>query len=360
MSEEAGKTKMPVIKKDPLGHMHRWLGAEATMSSLDPSKPAEVAEIVTAKKSRPVMRRPSQPPPLESLTLTPAPPLSIAIQNFLAMMNSAGVAPITLENTVDAAPPPAHFQCINSLIYSPGVPVPDPSFLIGCECGPDGCGSSGKDSGRSCSCTVQGTENGPAYGADGRLGIESGPIYECNSQCSCPKTCPNRVIQRGRQIPLVIARYPHSKGWGVKAGQPIPAGTFIDLYLGEIITASEANHRFLRAAHDEGSYLFDLDFNYESGTESEFTVDAYHFGNVTHFINHSCVPNLRVHPCFIDSWDPRLHYLAFFASHHIAEGEELTFDYLGNVAVLNNSTKESRPTRLVCKCGASACRGFVY
>lgn len=283
------------------------------------------------------------------------------------MMNGFGAAPIYFENNVDDTAPPAYFCCVDRLLYREGVPVPDLSFLIGCECGPMGCGSASASScagpaasAGTCTCLSQNNESGPVYDGEGRLLIESGPIYECNSKCSCGPTCPNRVVQRGRQVPLTIARFPAGKGWGVRATKAIPAGTFIDLYLGEVVTAAEANQRFLQATGDEGSYLFDLDFNYEVGTESEFTVDAYRFGNITHFINHSCAPNLRVHPCFIDSWDLRLHHLAFFSSRHIAEGEELCFDYLGNAAAPSNASGSSQHRRLVCHCGTAQCRGFVY
>ena len=82
----------------------------------------------------------------------------------------------------------------------------------------------------------------------------------------------------------------HCKSWHSR-------GTFIDLYLGEVITTKEATKRFISVSQDSksdiGSYLFDLDFNYDSGTECEFTLDAYRYGNVSHFFNHSCSPNLK-------------------------------------------------------------------
>ena len=38
---------------------------------------------------------------------------------------------------------------------------------------------------------------------------------------------------------------------------------------------------------EEGrTYLFDLDFN--SGANNPYTIDAALYGNVSHFINHSC------------------------------------------------------------------------
>lgn len=42
------------------------------------------------------------------------------------------------------------------------------------------------------------------------------PIYECHDGCKCSKAgCPNRVVERGRQVPLQIFRTPGGeRGWG--------------------------------------------------------------------------------------------------------------------------------------------------
>lgn len=298
-------------------------------------------------------------PELNSIPFQQAPcSTSSQVQLFVDMMNTEGGAEISFCNTVDDAPPPSQFRYISSCIYRPPVPCPDPSFLIGCDCAEQGGCISG-----SCLCISQNNRAQPAYDSQGRVQFSSGPIYECNQKCGCPPSCPNRVIQRGRQVPLTITRFADGKGWGVTATKPIPAGTFVGLYLGEVITSIEANGRFLRAkengpADQSGSYLFDLDFNYESGTESEFTIDAYAYGNLTHFINHSCDPNLRVHPCFIDTLDPRLHHLAFFAFRDIPEGGELCFDYLGNQTAPTKSPENV--SALACSCKSPKCRGYVY
>ena len=72
------------------------------------------------------------------------------------------------------------------------------------------------------------------------------------------------------------------------------------------------------------TYLFDLDFNEEN---NPYTVDAAYFGNVAHFINHSCEPNLAIYNVWIDCLDPNLPRLAFFATRDIARGEQISFDY---------------------------------
>ena len=58
-------------------------------------------------------------------------------------------------------------------------------------------------------------------------------------------------------------------------------------------------------------------------------IDSTHYGNISRFINHACVPNLRVHPVIIDSPsnDLSTHHIALFAIKNIEKGEELTLDY---------------------------------
>ncbi|RXG51199.1 Histone-lysine N-methyltransferase SUV39H2 [Armadillidium vulgare] len=73
------------------------------------------------------------------------------------------------------------------------------------------------------------------------------------------------------------------------------------------------------------TYLFDLDYN--KGDQNPYTVDAVKYGNVSHFINHSCDPNLVVFNVWVNCLDPDLPKLALFASRDIKKGEEITFDY---------------------------------
>lgn len=39
------------------------------------------------------------------------------------------------------------------------------------------------------------------------------PLYECHAGCSCSMSCPNRVVERGRTVPLQIFRT-LDRGWG--------------------------------------------------------------------------------------------------------------------------------------------------
>ena len=77
-------------------------------------------------------------------------------------------------------------------------------------------------------------------------------IFECNQLCKCNViTCHNRVLQHGITARLQVFRA-YGMGWGVRAAQEIPKGSFVCEYVGEIISDSEAETR-------EDSYLFDLE-----------------------------------------------------------------------------------------------------
>ncbi|XP_032449720.1 histone-lysine N-methyltransferase SUV39H2 isoform X3 [Prionailurus viverrinus] len=130
-------------------------------------------------------------------------------------------------------------------------------------------------------------------------------------------------------------------------------------YLSQVITSEEAERRGQLYDNKGITYLFDLD--YES---DEFTVDAARYGNVSHFVNHSCDPNLQVFNVFIDNLDTRLPRIALFSTRTINAGEELTFDYQmkGSGDVSSDSVDHSpakKRVRTVCKCGAVTCRGYL-
>ncbi|XP_047025181.1 histone-lysine N-methyltransferase SUV39H2-like isoform X1 [Helicoverpa zea] len=223
---------------------------------------------------------------------------------------------LLVENNFDLAGPPENFTYINQSIPGSGVTIPDDP-PIGCEC-------------TACNCrskTCCGMQAGLfAYTANKRLRVAPGtPIYECNKACKCSSDCCNRVVQGGRNIKLSIFRTSNGCGWGVKTEQKIRQGQFLCQYVGEVITFEEAEKRGREYDANGLTYLFDLDFN---SVENPYVVDAAHLGNVSHFINHSCDPNLGVWAVWADCLDPNLPMLALFATRDIEPGEELCFDYL--------------------------------
>lgn len=265
-------------------------------------------------------------------------------------MNSAsGNEPrITVENRVDFASFPP-FQYTKNNVAGPGVCLkPDPAYLVGCDC-------------QMCTeeqCTCPKYSDGEfAYDSCGKVKLDRRrPIYECNMNCSCEKSCRNRVVQRGRTGKVCIFRT-KKKGWGLKTLEYIHANQFVTEYVGEIITNEEAERRGKEYDEMGQTYLFDLDYN---EGECLFTIDAYHYGNVAHFINHSCDPNLIVYGVWINNMDTHLPHIALFAIRDIQPGEELTFDYLMTGADASATPGPSPKKRMQCHCKSTNCRKWLF
>ncbi|MCJ1439200.1 hypothetical protein MMC27_008591 [Xylographa pallens] len=323
--------------------------------------------------------------------------------------------PVTLFNNIDDSTPPTNFQFIDQYVFGPGTKRVDKEFRSGCTCYQDsreaGCSS------LSCEC-LEDTAIGENGKSDGFAYYGSGPktgllrykylrtrnaIYECNELCSCNDNCKSRVVQKGRQIPLDIFKT-RNRGWGklsspvhpirprissmlktrsltplstgLRSPSRIRKGQFIDIYLGEILTDTDAT---LRESLSKGkdSYLYSLDkFRGVDGEpgflpdEELYVVDGQFMGNPTRFINHSCAPNCRQFTVSNVRGDTKVYALAFFALQDIPAWTELTFDYVdreeedevekvteGNVGQLEKE-KEREATR--CLCGARGCRKFLW
>lgn len=255
---------------------------------------------------------------------------------------------MTIVNQVDteSAKPvlPDDFIYVSDLQYTPPVLSPDPEFLIACACQ------------EPINCTDGCHEDTYAYDSDGLLMLPSGSaIYECNQSCLCSINCKNRVVQRGRKIPLEIFKT-NKKGWGVRAKNRIKRGTFIEQYVGEVLTMQEGDFRGTVYDTLECSYLFDMDFA-QSEYPIKYVIDSYVIGNVSRFFNHSCSPNLEVFVVYYDSADAQMHRLAFFARRDIAEDEELCFDYNGRFDLESVTDTHDR---YACQCNAPNCRRWIY
>ncbi|GAO14290.1 uncharacterized protein UV8b_07446 [Ustilaginoidea virens] len=299
-------------------------------------------------------------------------------------------APITIVNDIDHRILPQNFRFINDVVLGDGVQAADSSFRSGCAC------SQSKDcqfSGCLCLADVDHDEIGGepgsvddkpdtelrktyAYHAHGikagllrsRLHASKLPLYECHQGCSCTVSCPNRVVERGRTVPLQIFRT-KDRGWGVRTQQLIRKGQFVDRYLGEIVTSAEADRR--RAAsvisQRKDVYLFALDkFTDPQSLDARLRgppleVDGEFMSGPTRFINHSCDPNLRIFARVGDHADKHIHDLALFAIKDIHKGEELTFDYVdGATEEVLEDYDGNIEDMTKCLCGSSQCRRFLW
>lgn len=180
-------------------------------------------------------------------------------------------------------------------------------------------------------------------------------IFECGDFCRCPNNCINRVVQRGRTIPLQIfetGKY----GFGVRSSTPILRGQFIDIYLGEVLTEPEVSKREAAAEEDTPSYIMSLDA-FISDEKAMFYIDGENFGSVTRFVNHSCEPNCKIIPVVLPRGTKHLYYVAFFAVKDIPAGTELTIDYDPDLLHVEEDIVEGV---VLCRCGSLRCRKRLW
>ncbi|ORX85118.1 SET domain-containing protein [Anaeromyces robustus] len=275
---------------------------------------------------------------------------------------------INVYNDIDLDGPPPNFKYIKTCEYGKDVPKPEDisDFIIGCDC-PGTC-----DNEILCSCSVRDNLDVPksfSYNKEGEVLItRNNIIHECNSKCFCGPNCPNRVIQKGN-IPKLEIFKTKNKGWGVRAKELIRKSTFVAEYTGEIIKTNRVAKR-IKKDPERTHYIFDIDIL----GDPEYSIDAYKKGNISHFFNHSCDPNLEVYCAQCDYYEMNIFRLAFFAKRNIEYNEELTFDYIGmekpggffkngdcySVNTQSSISSASSNLYVVCHCGSANCRGYVY
>lgn len=260
------------------------------------------------------------------------------------------------------------------------------------------------------------------YTPDGRLRLAHVflhlCIFECTKACGCSDDCPNRVVQKGRTVPLEVFKT-KSCGWGLRSRKALKAGTFITTYAGELVTNAETDKRTrVYEQHLETTYIFDIephvadvfanrpamakDLGVDLSTlteeeienymtewqarfeklDSYYSIDAGPWGNVSRFLNHSCDPNCGTYYVWIDEeFDVRRPIMCFFTRRDVAEGEELTFQYdaeegpsteeaeaakdlmdreQSDVVTLTDQDGKGKLYLKKCHCGAANCRRFMW
>ncbi|PCH33200.1 SET domain-containing protein [Wolfiporia cocos MD-104 SS10] len=283
------------------------------------------------------------------------------------------LASVTFVNDVnsDEVPPGLdNFKyCERHYVRAQGIPgTADMSgALVACEC------DTSCDDAEQCGCQrpseLVDDHNARefAYTDQGlfRFNVPQGvAVIECNRNCLCDVyTCPNRVAQRPRNVPIEIFRT-QDCGWGARAAVSLVKGKVLGLYTGELITREDAAKR----TGDAKSYIFDLDMHEMEGEEADqpkYSVDASSCGNWTRFVNHSCEPNVKVYPVVWDTVPEQCQpYLAFVTTQDIPERTELTIDYEPQASAVDRRDKGKGKSRIPpgarpCVCGAGGCRGWV-
>ncbi|KAF9462519.1 hypothetical protein BDZ94DRAFT_1165708 [Collybia nuda] len=271
---------------------------------------------------------------------------------------------IEIINDVDDDPtPPWEFHYSNKMWHGEGVPPPDVSRLTSC-----GCTGKCDPKSKTCACLKRQQhytgEADFAYDAKGRLKLIDYPIFECNDLCGCDEECRNRVVQHGRKCSVNIKKT-EEKGWGVFAGpKKIYQGNFVGIYAGELLTDAVGEERGFKYNKFGRTYLFDLDFHHlkegKDGWEVQYTVDAYHAGN-----NHSCDPNCRLVPCYVNESNLDKPLLTVFTRRDIEPFEELCFSYSGDYLEDDDEVRspfcaadrEDQAVYAKCACRARNCTG---
>ncbi|XP_059473736.1 histone-lysine N-methyltransferase SUV39H2-like isoform X1 [Neocloeon triangulifer] len=289
------------------------------------------------------------------------------LKDFVDELNkSEGDTLLSIENQVDLSLPPLNFKPLNK--NQPVVEVvisDDPP--IGCEC--DVC-----DGTSNCCPRLAGGKDMPHEFAyhNKLLQLPHGkPIYECNKKCKCSADCGNRVLQNGLKVRLKIFRT-RNMGWGVAALDDIPQGTFVCEYIGQVLGRWAVLQRQAEEYAGKPNYIFDLDFNKldpeecrdENGYELfPYGIDATVVGNVAHFVNHSCEPNLGVYVVYVNCLDPQLPHLGMYAINDIKAGEQIFFDYEAQYHK-RRRIKPAKPSKkgskYACGCGKASCRRMSF
>ncbi|XP_055328853.1 histone-lysine N-methyltransferase SETDB2-like [Paramacrobiotus metropolitanus] len=171
-------------------------------------------------------------------------------------------------------------------------------------------------------------------------------LWECSENCPCGQECPSRSAQLGLRFQLEVFMT-SKKGWGVRALQEIPKGSFVAEYAGVVASIKEEGTEEGEKWTDNNWYSFDI--MSEQGP-TNFFIDATTKGNVARFFNHSCEPNMMAFHVFYDDNNPVLGmHICFFSTCDIKEREELTFDYG------EDYWKAKLERGLGCDCGATKC-----
>jgi hypothetical protein len=160
-----------------------------------------------------------------------------------------------------------------------------------------------------------------------------------NTVRPAPRTEVKSANGHGRRIQV---RTSGVHGKGVFALQPIPKGTRIIEYVGEIITWPEALERHPHDPKDPNhTFYFHVD--------DERVIDAGVGGNAARWINHACQPN-----CKAEQLDDGRVFID--ARRDIAAGEELFYDY---GLVIDERYTPALKKQYECRCGSKRCRGTM-
>lgn len=129
---------------------------------------------------------------------------------------------------------------------------------------------------------------------------------ECDPDICPSDMCQNQNFQRGEMFSLQV-KITQSKGWGLFAGEEIPAERFVIEYMGEVIKSSEFNERFNHAIESKENNYYFLSLG------NQKYIDSTVYGNKARFINHSCDPNVVPNKWIVPMNGKEQNRIGFFA-----------------------------------------------
>ncbi|KIW88230.1 uncharacterized protein Z519_11341 [Cladophialophora bantiana CBS 173.52] len=276
--------------------------------------------------------------------------------------------PLTVSYDLNDTRLPGKFQFIDRYIIGSKVKRAPASTNSGCDC--TDCALS------TCKCFTKGSKGdekqvevyvrrpdgivvlSDEYIAKGIVPHGEGrhEITECNEFCRCGDDCWNRVVCKGRTVPLEIFQT-EKCGFGVRSSKDIVKGQFIERYLGEVVTETELEIREDAAEEHQPSYIYTLDWFNDDLNYKFNHVDGMYFGGAMRFANHSCNANAWCFPVQSHRKDKRVYDLAFFAIKDIKAGVEIRIDYRPDGGADDEKPSEDL---VRCQCGEENCRGILW
>lgn len=152
---------------------------------------------------------------------------------------------------------------------------------------------------------------------------------------------PSAAKRRPKVSPLFEVRPSPIAGLGVFAARRIRKGTRLIEYVGERVSAEEADSRY-----DDDSMIQHHTLLF--AVDDETCIDGAVGGNDARFFNHACAPN-----CEAVNEGGRI-FIEAIAD--IEQGTELLYDY----GLTREEPWEDRWAELyACRCGTPACRGVI-
>lgn len=137
-------------------------------------------------------------------------------------------------------------------------------------------------------------------------------------------------------------------GNGVFATRPIPAGTRLIQYRGQLRPHEDIDQCYGGDSETGHTFLFTLNERY--------VIDANVGGNIARWLNHSCAPNCEAVLVEDEGGDKARDRVYIETIRAIREGQELTYDY----GITLDERHTPRMKKIwACRCGSRRCTGTM-